>query len=247
MEEILKVENLSKSFPSGQSSFFAVKGVSFDVREKEFVSIMGPSGSGKTTLLHLVAGLDNPDQGKVYLLGEEIFGLKEGKRTVLRRKHLGFIFQFFNLLPDLTVEENLVLPLLIAGRNPKKERERIEWLMEELGLKDFRKRLPHSLSGGEMQRVSIARALVPGPRLVLADEPTGNLSTGAGEETMKLFRKVKDVFQASVLLVTHNPRDAAFGDRVLFLKDGVIDPGATMKGPGLDAGAVFSRLEELGI
>jgi ABC-type lipoprotein export system ATPase subunit len=160
---------------------------------------------------------------------------------------IGFVFQFFNLLPDLTVREYLVLPLLIAGERPERHGQRLAGLLERLDLSRLAGRRPHTLSGGEMQRVSIARALACRPPLVLADEPTGNLASGAGAETMALLRSVSDDFGTALLLVTHNPRDAAFGDRVLFLKDGELDPAHTLEGPEIDGHRVFSRLEELGI
>ena len=222
-------------------------GVTLAVAEGEFVTVMGPSGSGKSTLLHCLSGLDRPDGGKVLLGGRDLFARGERERTLLRRRLIGFVFQFFNLLPDLTVRENLVLPLLIGGEDPAHQEQRITGLMEKLGLSRLGGRRPHTLSGGEMQRVSIARALVCRPPLVLADEPTGNLSTRAGAETMALLRGVSDDFGTALLLVTHNPRDAAFGDRVLFLKDGVLDPTHSLEGPGIDGNRVFSRLEELGI
>ncbi len=247
MGPILLAENLKKSFFQGKEAVPVLKEVSLAVEEGEFVTVMGPSGSGKSTLLHCLSGLDRPDEGRVVLRGRDLFALSEKERTLERRRRLGFVFQFFNLLPDLTVEENLLLPLLIAGERPEVHQERLEWLMEVLGLAPLRARLPHALSGGEMQRVSIARALVAEPDLVLADEPTGNLSSKAGEETMALFEEVRGRFHTAVLLVTHNPRDAAWGDRVLFLKDGILDPAAVLKGPGLDAARVFSRLEELEI
>ncbi len=247
MGPILLAENLKKTFSQGGEAVPVLKEVSLQVEEGEFVTVMGPSGSGKSTLLHCLSGLDRPDEGKVLLRGRDLFALSEKDRTLERRRRLGFVFQFFNLLPDLTVEENLLLPLLIAGERPEAHQERMEWLLETLGLAPLRARLPHALSGGEMQKVSIARALVMEPDLVFADEPTGNLSSKAGEETMALFREVRDRFHTALLLVTHNPRDAAWGDRVLFLKDGILDPQAALKGPGLDAARVFSRLEELEI
>lgn len=226
-----------------------LKDVSLEVEKGEFVTVMGPSGSGKSTLLHILCGLDVPTSGEVFLAGREIAKADEATRTRLRRDHVGFVFQFFNLIPDLTVEENVILPLLIARRDPKSaaERSNVDRLLGAFGLAALRTRLPHALSGGEMQRTSIARALVTGPPLVLADEPTGNLSTKAGEEVIALLRRAQREFGASVLLVTHNPRDAAAGDRVLFLKDGVLASDASLKGPNLDAAHVFRRLEELGI
>ena len=228
-----------------------LRGISFELPRGSFTTIMGPSGSGKSTLLHLLAGLDVPSSGTVRLMGEELSSADEALRTRVRRQHIGFIFQFFNLLPDLTVEENVGLPLRIAGERPERHRARIDGLLDTLGVTHLRGRLPARLSGGEMQRVSIARALVTQPPLLLCDEPTGNLSSKAGEEIVALLRAICDRGQATVLLVTHNPRDAAFGDRVLFLHDGQLDEAqALVRGAGqapFSAHDVHARLEELGI
>jgi len=247
MEPILEARGLERGFSAGEGDRPVLHGVSLSVAPGEFVTVMGPSGSGKTTLLHCLSGLDRPDGGTVLLAGRDLFALTERARTLLRRQTLGFVFQFFNLLPDLTVAENLALPLLISGQDPARHAGRMRRLLEAMGLAALEDRLPHGLSGGEMQRVSIARALVAEPALLRADEPTGNLSSKAGEEVMDLFRSVRERFGAAILLVTHNPRDAARGDRVLFLKDGLLDPAAALEGPGLDAARVFSRLEALGI
>jgi putative ABC transport system ATP-binding protein len=224
-----------------------LKGISFEMAERSLLTIMGPSGSGKSTLLHILAGLDVPSAGEVRIGGELLPPHDEEARTRMRRERIGFIFQFFNLLPDLTVEENIALPLLIAGKAPERERARIDELLERLGLDKLRRRLPHRLSGGEMQRVSIARALVTRPPLLFADEPTGNLSSKAGEEIIGLLRMVRDELGASVLLVTHNPRDAAAGDCVMFLNDGAMRADQALTGGGFRAADVFRRLEELGI
>lgn len=224
-----------------------LKGVSFGLAEGSFTTIMGPSGSGKSTLLHLLAGLDLPSAGSVHVDGVDLNRLDEDGRAQLRAERIGFVFQFFNLLPDLTVAENVALPLLIRGDRTQSQQERIAALLEALGLTPLAERLPRRLSGGEMQRVSIARALVHQPRLVLADEPTGNLSSKAGEEIVALLRDVRERFGTTVLLVTHNPRDAAAGDEILFLHDGRMDPAWAMRGGGFGAADVFARLQELGI
>lgn len=224
-----------------------LKDVSFRLEPGSFTTIMGPSGSGKSTLLHLLAGLDVPSAGQVLLAGTPLGDADEDTRTELRRRHIGFIFQFFNLLPELTVEENVSLPLRIAGQDPAAHRERIDGLLTRLGLDALGSRVPSRLSGGEMQRVSIARALVTEPELLLCDEPTGNLSSKAGEETIELLRSAARDAGATVLLVTHNPRDAAAGDSVLFLHDGTLDPRTRLDGPGIRVHDVHARLEELGI
>ncbi|MBX3463827.1 MAG: ABC transporter ATP-binding protein [Planctomycetes bacterium] len=224
-----------------------VRDVSFTLQAGEFATIMGPSGSGKSTLLHLLAGLDRPSAGQVLVTGEDLGSGGEEQRAAVRRQRIGFVFQFFHLLPDLTVEENVTLPLRILGQDPRRHRDRTASLLELLGVAALRARLPAALSGGEMQRVSIARALVAQPPLVLADEPTGNLSSKAGEEVVGLLRDVRDRLGTTILLVTHNPRDAAAGDRVLFLHDGALRPEAELRGGPFRVADVFARLQELGI
>ncbi|MHC4512411.1 MAG: ABC transporter ATP-binding protein [Planctomycetota bacterium] len=224
-----------------------LRGITFQLEKGTFTTIMGPSGSGKSTLLNLLAGLDQPSAGEVLLMGQELSAADEASRTRLRRQHVGYIFQFFNLSPDMTVAENVALPLLIAGLAPQEHGHEIDELLRLLSIAELRNRLPKSLSGGEMQRVSIARALVRRPPLLLADEPTGNLSSKAGEEIIGLLRDVAKKFDTTVLLVTHNPRDAAAGDRVLFLNDGELDADNALTGGGFHAADVFRRLEELGI
>lgn len=224
-----------------------VRDVSFELRAGEFATIMGPSGSGKSTLLHLLAGLDRPSAGQILLAGHDLGQGNEEYRAAIRRQHLGFVFQFFHLLPDLTVEENVTLPLRILGQSPRRHRARIDSLLGLLGVAKLRGRLPAALSGGEMQRVSIARALATQPPLLLADEPTGNLSSKAGEEVVALLRSVRDQLGTAVLLVTHNPRDAAAGDRVLFLHDGALRTSAELTGGPFGVADVFRRLQELGI
>jgi putative ABC transport system ATP-binding protein len=224
-----------------------VRDVSFALRQGEFATIMGPSGSGKSTLLHLLAGLDRPSAGQVLLSGTDLGSGDEEFRAAVRRERIGFIFQFFHLLPDLTVEENVTLPLRIAGQRPRAHRGRIDSLLSLLGVDRLRQRLPSALSGGEMQRVSIARALATQPSLVLADEPTGNLSSKAGEEVTALLREVNRKLGTTILLVTHNPRDAAAGDRILFLHDGALRREAELTGGPFGVADVFHRLQELGI
>jgi ABC-type lipoprotein export system ATPase subunit len=224
-----------------------VRDITFALRAGEFATIMGPSGSGKSTLLHMLAGLDRPSAGQVLLGGVDLGSGDEEFRAAQRRARLGFIFQFFHLLPDLTVEENVTLPLRIAGERLRPHAGRIDSLLSLLGVDKLRKRLPSALSGGEMQRVSIARALATQPPLVLADEPTGNLSSKAGEEVIALLREVCTRLGTTILLVTHNPRDAAAGDRILFLHDGALRQHAELTGGPFLVADVFHRLQELGI
>jgi putative ABC transport system ATP-binding protein len=208
---------------------------------------MGPSGSGKTTLLHLISGLDRPSAGKVELGGDDLDVLTEAQRTLKRRNTVGYVFQFFNLLPNLSVIENVGLPLAIAGREPDAESAQLEALLDRLGIGAKKRSFPHQLSGGEMQRVSIARALAGGQPLLLADEPTGNLSQKAGAEVMTLLRRCADEDHRTVLLVTHNPRDAAFADRVLFLVDGEIARDPVLRGPSIRVEDVHAALATLKI
>ncbi len=224
-----------------------VRDISFALARGEFAAIMGPSGSGKSTLLHLLAGLERPSAGEIVVAGIDLGSADEEQLAAARRQHIGFIFQFFHLLPDLTVAENITLPLRILGRSPRRHQARTDELLALLSIGHLVGRRPAQLSGGEMQRVSIARALVTEPELLLCDEPTGNLSSKHGEEVVQLLRSVQQRLGTAVLLVTHNPRDAAAADRVLFLHDGALRADATLtKGPFVVAD-VFRRLEELGI
>jgi putative ABC transport system ATP-binding protein len=224
-----------------------LRGVTFSVESSEFVCIMGPSGSGKSTLLHLLSGLDEPSAGHVHLAGNDLAHLDQEERTLQRRATIGYVFQFFNLLPNLTVEENIGLPIAIAGGHPEHEPAQIDSLLDRLGLTARKHAFPHQLSGGEMQRVSIARALAGGQPLLLCDEPTGNLSQKAGLEVMQILRRCADEDRRSVLLVTHNPRDAAFADRVLFLVDGELAREPVLRGPSIQVESVHAALATLHI
>jgi len=231
----------------GADKLAILRGVSFAVAPGEFTCIMGPSGSGKSTLLHLLSGLDQPSAGRIALRGRDMAKLSEHERTLERRGALGYVFQFFNLLPNLTVLQNVGLPLAIAGAHPEHDEGRLIGLLEKLGLASRRNAFPHELSGGEMQRASIARALAGGQPLLLADEPTGNLSQKAGLAVMHILRRLVDADGRSVLLVTHNPRDATFADRVLFLVDGELARDAELRGPGIHVDRVHEALAALAI
>ncbi len=220
---VLQTNDLKKQYQMGTKRVDALAGVDFLVEKGEFVAIMGPSGSGKSTLLHLVGGLDQPSGGEVYLAGARLSQLKDKKVTLLRRRNIGFVFQFFNLLPTLTAEENITLPLLIDGKNLKGFQQRINTLLQLTGLSDRRWHKPEQLSGGEQQRVALARALVTEPAIVLADEPTGNLDSKTGTAIMELLRKSCDELEQTIVVVTHDPRAAMYADRVVFLRDGHID------------------------
>ena len=224
-----------------------LRGVTFSVEPAEFVCIMGPSGSGKSTLLHLLSGLDEPSAGHVHLAGSDLARLNQDERTLLRRATIGYVFQFFNLLPNLTVEENIGLPIAIAGGHPERDPARIDALLAHLAIAQRKHAFPHQLSGGEMQRASIARALAGGQPLLLCDEPTGNLSQKAGLEVMQILRRCADEDGRAVLLVTHNPRDAAFADRVHFLVDGELAREPVLRGPSIEVESVHAALAALRI
>lgn len=219
---VLTTEKLHKEYKMGSSSVLALKGIDFVVEKGEFVAIMGPSGSGKSTLLHLIGGLDKPTDGEIILAGKRLSLLKDKQVTLIRRRNVGFVFQFFNLLPTLTAEENVTLPILIDGKNTSKHRDRLDNIFELVGLSDRRRHKPEQLSGGEQQRVAIARALITEPSIVLADEPTGNLDTKTGNTIMELLRRSCNELGQTIIVVTHDPRAASFADRVVFLRDGYI-------------------------
>jgi putative ABC transport system ATP-binding protein len=211
---------LTRRFGEGSTAVDALRGVDLDVRAGELVAVMGPSGSGKSTLMHLLAGLDKPTSGTVTIAGTELSALGDGALTRLRREHIGFIFQFFNLLPMLDAEENVVLPLSIAGERP--EEAWVAELLSKVGLAARRSHRPAELSGGEQQRVAIARALVTRPTILLADEPTGNLDSKTGGEILELMRESVDAYGQTTVMVTHDPRAASIADRILFIADGLI-------------------------
>jgi putative ABC transport system ATP-binding protein len=213
----------------------------------EMVAIMGPSGSGKTTLLNCISGIDVADEYSVHLSGRQVDYHSERERTLLRRRHIGMIFQFFNLVPSLTVEENIALPLLIRGEQPADKNERISRLLEEVGMQGRRSYLPCQLSGGEMQLVSIARALVHAPDLLLADEPTGNVNPKIGRSIMRILRNTGNHENTGILMVTHNPEHAAWADRICFLKNGAIAAELLHGGNADDSIAIHASLLELGI
>lgn len=227
---ILETKALRKQYQLGEHTVHALAGVDFVVEKGEFVAIMGPSGSGKSTLLHLLGGLDKPSDGEVTLAGQRLSILNDNQATLVRRHNVGFVFQFFNLLPTLTTEENVALPFIIDGQDLRKYQTRIDALLALVGLTNRRHHKPDQLSGGEQQRVSIARALVTEPAIVLADEPTGNLDSKTGTTIMELLRRSCDELGQTVVVVTHDPRAAAYADRAVFLRDGQIIGGITCDG-----------------
>jgi putative ABC transport system ATP-binding protein len=221
---ILQAQAVRKQYKLGQVTVDALAGVDFAVSKGEFVAIMGPSGSGKSTLLHLLGGLDQPSGGEVTLADKKLSILNDNQITLVRRRNVGFIFQFYNLVPTLTAEENIALPLLIDGKRLKDYRDRIDQLLALVGIADRRNHKPDELSGGQQQRVAIARAFVTEPSIVLADEPTGNLDSKSGEEVLNLLRRSCDELGQTIIMVTHDAKAASFADRVVFLKDGrVVD------------------------
>jgi len=241
---ILEANHVSKHYQMGEVTVDALDGVDFLVEKGEFVAVMGPSGSGKSTLLHLLGGLDKTTDGEVTLGGRRLSVMSDKEVTLARRRNVGFVFQFYNLLPTLTAEENIALPLLIDGKKLKQYQSKMDELLELVGLTDRRKHKPDQLSGGEQQRVAIARAFVNDPDIVLADEPTGNLDSRAGEEVMKLLRRSCDELGQTIVVVTHDPKAASFADRIVFLKDGQIASEIKLEKGG-DTAPILERLGEL--
>ena len=218
--EILKVENLKRVYGTGASKVVALDNVSFTVEKGEFVSIVGASGSGKSTLLHLIGGVDRPTSGKVFINDEDIYKLNNDDLAIFRRRQIGLIYQFYNLIPILNVIENIALPLELDGRKPDKND--LNEMLELLGLENRQSHLPSQLSGGEQQRVSIGRALITRPSLILADEPTGNLDSKASEEIVSLLKKTNKKYNQTIIMITHNLEIAKMTDRIITIEDGRI-------------------------
>ncbi len=216
--DLLEVQSISKTYGSGETAVHALKEVSFSVPKGEFVSIVGESGSGKSTLLNMLGALDSPTSGRVWIDGKDIFSMKEGALTVFRRRNIGFIFQAFNLVPELTVEQNIIFPVLLDYRKPN--REYLEELLTVLNLKERRSHLPGQLSGGQQQRVAIGRALITRPSLILADEPTGNLDTHNSSEVIAMLREASRKYEQTIVMITHNSSIAQTTDRILRVSDG---------------------------
>ena len=218
--EILRCENITKEYGSGDTLVKALDNVSFSVEKGEFVSVIGPSGSGKSTLLHILGGVDKPTSGKVFIDGTDMHSLKEDQLAVFRRRQVGLVYQFYNLMPVLNVDENIALPHLLDGR--ELDRERLDRIVEHLGLTDRRGNLPSQLSGGQQQRVSIGRALYSHPAILLADEPTGNLDRKTGTEIVELLKRSNREQKQTLILITHDESLAMQADRVIYLEDGRI-------------------------
>ena len=253
---ILAGRDLVKDYNTNGSSTRALDNVSIDVMPGRFISVMGPSGSGKSTLMHLLGGLDVPTSGHVYLEGKPLVGLSDKEITLARRGSVGFVFQFFNLVPVLTVAENIALPKVIAGDAPASYKARLDAVIEQVGLQDCQDKLPSQISGGQQQRTAIARAIFPEPAVVLGDEPTGNLDTKTGRQILDLLKELQTDHGQTIVIVTHDPRAAAYGDEVVYLEDGQIgsrldlSAGRATKngsaGGERRAQAVLSWLQELG-
>ncbi len=225
MSKIIEVKNLSKEFGEGENKIKVLKNLSFSVDKGEFVSIMGPSGCGKSTLLYQLGALDQPTEGEVLIDEKNVNAMKEKDLAEMRRKKIGFVFQFYNLVQNLTVEENILLPVIMDGKKEKDYKEKLDELLKTIGLYEKKKSLPSQLSGGQQQRVSIARAVIMSPDLILADEPIGNLDSQSGEEIMKLFKKINEEENITIVQVTHSKESSEYGNRVIKLKDGVIITG----------------------
>ena len=224
--EILKVQNLCKTYGKGEAKVEALKNVSFSLEKGEFAAVIGESGSGKSTLLNCIGALDTPTSGTIRIDGQDLFSMKEEARTIFRRRSIGFIFQSFQLVPELNVEQNIMFPLLLDYRRPKSDE--VEELLELLGLQDRRNHLPGQLSGGQQQRTAIGRALITRPRLILADEPTGNLDSRNSQDVMALLTRASRRYRQTILMITHNRSLAASADRVFQVSDGILtDLGGT--------------------
>jgi putative ABC transport system ATP-binding protein len=236
---VVAARDLTRRYGEGDTAVDALRGVELDVQREKLTAVMGPSGSGKSTLMHILAALDRPTSGEIWIAGTNVGELNDTETTKLRREHIGFVFQFFNLLPMLTAEENVVLPLTIAGEKPDKEWR--EELLKKVGLDQRRTHRPAELSGGQQQRVAIARALVSRPTVVFADEPTGNLDSKTSGEILELMRDSVDALGQTTVMVTHDPHAAAIADRILFLADGLI----VRDMPRSDPGAVIAAMDEL--
>lgn len=218
--QLLEVKNLSKTYGQGEAAVQALRGATFTVPKGEFVAVVGESGSGKSTLLNLIGGLDTPTEGKVLIDGKDIFAMKDRSLTVFRRRNIGFVFQSFNLIPELTVEQNILFPVLLDYQTP--DRGYLEELLEVLGLTQRRHHLPGQLSGGQQQRAAIGRALITRPALILADEPTGNLDTRNSGEVIALLKKASRTYEQTIVMITHSRTIAQTADRILQVSDGVV-------------------------
>lgn len=223
---IIKLNNIYKNFEIGSgrniSTVNVIEDINLEIEKNQFVSIMGPSGSGKSTLLYMMGGIENPSSGEILIDKKNIVGMKDEELSILRREEMGFIFQFYNLVPNLTVEENMMVPILVSGEKVKQYKEKAHELLEMVGLIDRKNHKPGELSGGQQQRVAIARALMKNPKIILADEPIGNLDSISGKRIMEIFREICDKRGVTIVQATHSYESSKYGDRVIYLKDGKI-------------------------
>lgn len=215
--------NITKEFQMGNSATRVLSGISLKISRGEFVSIMGPSGSGKSTLLYILGGLDHPTNGSVFMGGKDISQFNDDEKSIMRRREIGFIFQFYNLIPNLNVEENILLPVLLDGKNAREYKKQLNNILDIVGLSNRRKHTPRELSGGQQQRVAIARALINNPEVIFADEPTGNLDSKTGIEIMKLLREINQESNKTILMVTHSSDAASYSNRNIRVRDGQIE------------------------
>jgi putative ABC transport system ATP-binding protein len=223
MEKVIELKNLNKTYRNEDVSVEVIKNINLDIFKGEFVSIMGPSGSGKSTLLYLMGGLEKPTSGEVKVDKKALHKMKDSEESKMRRNNIGFVFQFYNLVPHLSVEDNILLPVLLNGGKKKDYKSRLEHLLKVVGLTDKQKSYPTRLSGGQQQRVAIARALINDPDIILADEPIGNLDSRTGNEIMELFKKINNEEGKTVIQVTHSRESAKYGDRIIFVRDGEVE------------------------
>ena len=220
--QIIETKNLNKTFKMGDLDIEVLKDINLSIESGEFVSIMGPSGSGKSTLLYLIGGLDKPTSGSVKIKGNELSEMKDKEQSIMRRRDIGFVFQFYNLIPNLSVEENVILPVLLDGKKLKDYKNKLDDILEVVGLADRRTHTPRELSGGQQQRVAIARALVNEPDIILADEPIGNLDTKTGTEVMQLLQRINREKKKTIVQVTHSKEAADYGNRIINVRDGKV-------------------------
>jgi len=220
--QIIETKNLNKTFKMGDLDIEVLKDINLGIESGEFVSIMGPSGSGKSTLLYLIGGLDKPTSGSVKIKGNELSEMKDKEQSIMRRRDIGFVFQFYNLIPNLSVEENVILPVLLDGKKLKDYKNKLDDILEVVGLEDRRAHTPRELSGGQQQRVAIARALVNEPDIILADEPIGNLDTKTGTEVMQLLQRINREKKKTIVQVTHSKEAADYGNRIINVRDGKV-------------------------
>lgn len=216
-------KNIVKQYQVGTTPTVVLKSISVQISRGEFVSIMGPSGSGKSTLLYILSGLDAPTKGNVLLNGRDISGLDDGKMSIMRRRNIGFVFQFYNLIPNLNVEENIMLPVLLDGKDMKDYKRSLNEILNIVGLTERHKHTPRELSGGQQQRVAIARALINNPDIIFADEPTGNLDSKSGTEILALLREINREQGKTVVMVTHSEDAARYGNRIIYVRDGMVE------------------------